>query len=87
MARYFTHIRSSRGLATDVEGAEFFDLGAAIHDAVEGAREMIADAARDGRNMLDSRFEICGADGKLLVAMPFTTALMPHQGPDVGKPH
>lgn len=76
MPLYFFHLRSKAGLAQDPEGFELPDMGAARTEAIEGAREVIADRVRFGDpvDFADS-FEITDIEGRVLEAVLFSDAI------------
>jgi Domain of unknown function (DUF6894) len=73
--RFFFDYRGDHGrLERDDEGIEFAGMGAAYKDASHAARDMYADARREGKNLADHSFEIRDEDGRITV-LPFTEAL------------
>ncbi|MBB5717000.1 DUF6894 family protein [Sphingomonas aerophila] len=66
MTRFYLHVfNSSR--AFDTEGCELPDLETATLNAVQGARELIAEDILAGRPISQRhRIEITGEDGRLL---------------------
>jgi hypothetical protein len=59
-----------------LEGAELPDLEAARQEAIQGARDIIADRIRAGRQIDAVEFEIADADGTVVVNVPFNAALV-----------
>jgi hypothetical protein len=52
MARYYFHLRQADELITDEEGQELPSPEKARAMAVDGARELVASAIRNGRDLL-----------------------------------
>jgi len=59
MTRYFFHIHRGDMRIEDYEGEEFADLDAALAEAVEAARELVATAVRRNHPINGDRIEIC----------------------------
>ena len=71
--RYYLHMVTDAELIRDPEGAEFPDLEAAVTEAVQSGRDLIAEELRQGRPVpLNWRLLISTADDTVLRSMPFT---------------
>lgn len=70
MARYFFHIRDGDTLIEDTEGIDVPDLEAAREEAVEAAREIVAERALEGKASEGQVFEIW-SHGQMVAAVPF----------------
>jgi hypothetical protein len=52
MAKFHLHMRMPSGEISDVEGADFPNLGAAIAEAIASAQEMLAEWLRRGDGLI-----------------------------------
>jgi hypothetical protein len=70
--RFFIHLFNGSSVICDPEGEEFPDLAAAVAEAVQGARDLIADQLRQGKPV-PARWEARIADeaGAILKAISF----------------
>jgi hypothetical protein len=68
MPRYFFHVKEGDHLIVDEEGMEFEDTVGAMHEALEGLREIIADRIRSHHPAANLQIEVCSEDGRLLHA-------------------
>uniref|UniRef100_UPI003F248AD0 DUF6894 family protein n=1 Tax=Rhizobium sp. F40D2 TaxID=3453141 RepID=UPI003F248AD0 len=59
----------------DEEGAEFASLEEAYEDALEAAREILAEAIMTRQSIDGDSFEIASEDGTLLAIIPFTSVI------------
>ena len=75
MPPFHFHIRTSDALIEDPEGIEFADRGAAIVEAVRGARCLMTGEVRRGTLCLDQAIEIHDAAGQHVTTVPFAEAL------------
>lgn len=78
MPRYFFHIRQGDELFTDDEGEELADLNAVRNEAVESARELMADDVAQGRPSELRVFEVTDEHGNTVLTLPFEDAI--HSG-------
>lgn len=76
MPRYYFHV-SAPGLkrCLDPEGQDLDDLTAAYYEAIISAREILAELVRSGKIVDGQRYEIADAEGKVLLVVPFKSAL------------
>jgi hypothetical protein len=75
MPRYYFHVRSPNSLDEDPEGAEFPSLDHAFHEAVQAAREIIAEKVLAADVIDGHRFEITAEDGSVLREVPFRSVI------------
>lgn len=76
MPRYFCHVISKSGPIFDEEDAERDSVMQARDEALADIRELIADAARSGIDIVGRRMEIRDATGELLTTLRFADALV-----------
>ncbi|MBV9510581.1 MAG: hypothetical protein JO303_09910 [Caulobacteraceae bacterium] len=72
MRRYFFHLVSAGAREEDGLGVEFDSLEAAYLEAAKAALEIAHDMARQRRNPLSHAFEVCDANGRVLLDLPFS---------------
>ena len=78
MPRYYRHIRQGDQLIHDTDGIELADLDAARADALEGIRDILAEAIRRGNDVpLDDAIIITSKAGREFMTIPFVEALPP----------
>ncbi|MFC5483162.1 DUF6894 family protein [Microvirga aerilata] len=78
MSRYYRHIRQGDRLIQDPEGVELRDLDAARAEAIQGIRDILAEAIKRGTdNPLDDAIVITDEAGRELMTIPFIEALPP----------
>ncbi len=79
MPCYFLHVRDGGHLTKDKEGENFPDLAEARAEALNTAREMWAEALREGsgRDYLDAFIIIADKKGRELTTVSFVEALPP----------
>lgn len=75
MPRYFFHVRSHDGLSEDHEGTEFRTDALAHSEAIQSAREMMAEKILKGELVDGDVFEIVREDGSLLEVLPFRSVV------------
>lgn len=75
MARYFFHLRETGSFSEDLEGAEFESDRQAKAEAVQAAREMLAEKVLEGSVIDGTSFEVTRADGSLVETIPFRSVL------------
>lgn len=75
LPRFYFHVRSKDGLHEDQQGVDLPSLRLAHHEAIEAAREILAEKILKGDVVDGDRFEIADADGKVLLKVPFRYAL------------
>ena len=72
--RYYLNIRFLDDLVVDPEGAVYPNLAAARSEAIESARELMADRVRRGKRPDGDQFEIVDAAGMTVLTVPFQEA-------------
>ncbi len=78
MPRFYLHTRQVERLIEDPEGIERSDLDAARAEAIQGIRDILADAVKRGTdNPLDDAIVITDEAGRELMTVPFIEALPP----------
>jgi hypothetical protein len=78
MPRFYRHIRQNDQLIHDTDGIELADLDAARADALEGIRDILAEAIKRGNDVpLDDAIVITNKAGRELMTIPFIEALPP----------
>jgi hypothetical protein len=75
MPLYFFHHQTVSGLITDDEGDDLPGLQAVREEAVEAARELLAHAARAGRDARDESFVVVDDLGQTVLVLKFADAL------------
>ena len=75
MPRFFLHVHNRMGFAPDDEGLELPDLAAAREAAVAGIRSIVSEEVGQGTLDLAGRIDICGENGEVLMAVPFSEAV------------
>jgi hypothetical protein len=73
--RYFFNIRDGERTEKDLEGSEFDTLELAIEDARLAAREIMAEHVLAGYEPDGQFFDIADEEGRVLVSVPFRSAL------------
>jgi hypothetical protein len=66
MGRFYFHIRAGGELTRDEEGIDLPDFSAARREAIEAARELLAEAIKNGRPEVPEAFVIADEDGRML---------------------
>lgn len=74
MPRYFFHIRSSDVLVEDQEGFEVSESGSLEEEAVEAARDLLAEGDLQGLDRREWVFEVADESGTILLKLPFIEA-------------
>ncbi len=75
MPRYFLHVREAGDLVEDPDGTEFPDEAAVRKEAVEAAREIMAEHIRKGLDVSGWSFEVVDEDGRPVMSVPFSEAV------------
>lgn len=77
--RYFFHILNGNGCTRDEEGQELSDLDAARQSALAGIRSVLGEELMRGVVDLSGRLDICDADDRVLLSIPFAEAVQVQQ--------
>src|SRR5262245_63903936 len=85
--RFFIHVFNGSQTISDPEGGEFPHLDAAVAEAAQGARDLIADQLRRG-NPVPARWEAHVADenGAVLEVIPFAALVATHDDLTMPEP-
>jgi hypothetical protein len=75
MPRYYFHIRNADDIALDDEGTNCADLNVARRQAFASARELLANAIKEGKEPVAESVVIADADGHELLNVPLEHAL------------
>jgi hypothetical protein len=76
MPRYFLHVKDASGLLQDPDGQEFDDLAAARKEAIEAARELMAECLRLSQPLgLNREMAIADESGEIISTISFKAAL------------
>jgi hypothetical protein len=73
--RYFLHMRRGEELIQDPDGTELPNLDAVRAEAIQGARQILAQNVMSGSVVTGRKFEICDEQGKVLLVVPFSEAV------------
>jgi PAS domain-containing protein len=75
--RFFLHILADGRRIADPSGAEFESIGAARAEALQSARDLIADRLRQGLGAVcDWHVEIADANGRVMESLPIDQVLL-----------
>ena len=77
MPRFFFHLASQAQLIKDEEGFELPDVDAARHEAMEGARDLVAQAVCRGEDGPWKAVVVTDEAGNPLLELPLEEALPP----------
>ncbi|NTJ43827.1 hypothetical protein G6L28_14585 [Agrobacterium larrymoorei] len=75
MPRYYFHVREADTLSVDLEGAILQGDEQAVREAVQAARETLAEKIMAGEIIADSSFEVVRADGQLIAVIPVSSVV------------
>ena len=75
MGRFHFHFRAGDELIPDEEGIDLPDFSAARREAIEAARELLAEAIKDGRPEVPEAFVITDEAGRELDTVPLAAVL------------
>ncbi|WP_425624625.1 DUF6894 family protein [Agrobacterium radiobacter] len=75
MPRYFFHVRDAEGLSVDTEGAMLSDDERACIEAVQAAREMLAEKILKNEVVDGAEFEVVRGDGVLVAKIPLKSVV------------
>jgi hypothetical protein len=71
LTRYFLHLRDGEHLIRDLEGRDLPDLAAARTEAIQGARDILAEMLRAGEVLDGQSIAIADADDNVLDVVTF----------------
>ncbi len=75
MPRYFFHVRANDGLVEDPERIECADEGSIREEAIEGARQLMAEHIRKGVDVSDWSYEIVDEHDRPVMTVAFSQAI------------
>ena len=75
MPRFFFNIRNGSGFTEDEEGRTLADAEEARREALKGARDLIADEAKQGRIDLAGSIDVTDEAGAPVLSVPFRDAV------------
>ena len=75
MGRFYFHLSDGEEITLDEEGTELPDLSAAEGEAVQAARELLAEAIKSGRAEVPEAFVIADEEGREIDTVPLTAVL------------
>jgi hypothetical protein len=79
MPRYFFNLIDGASVIPDEEGTELAGLEEARVEAIESAREILSDDARDGIGAGDQKFDVTDESGTTVLTVAFADAFMPRR--------
>ena len=75
MGRFYFHLRAGDQLLPDEEGLDLPDFSAARREAIEAARELLAEAIKDGRPEVPEALVIADEEGREIDTVPLAAVL------------
>jgi hypothetical protein len=75
MRRFYFHLRREGELVADDEGTELPSVTAARREAEQGAREMLAEAIKSGRDTIPDAFIVADEHGREVDTVLLATLL------------
>jgi hypothetical protein len=75
MARFYFHVREMDQLVADDEGIELPDKKAAVREAQQGARELLAEAIKMDKDRVPEAFVIADEQGREIATLPLVAVL------------
>ena len=75
MSRFYFHLQAGGQVVPDDEGTDLPDLSAAQREAIQSAREMLADAIKSGKPEIAEAIVIADEAGRALAVVPFLAVL------------
>jgi hypothetical protein len=75
MARFFFHLKSGGELITDDDGIDLPGLGEATREALQSARELLAEAIKMAKPRLPEALVVADEAGQPLLELPLVEAL------------
>ena len=73
--RYYLNVRTDTELIVDNEGIELTDLGDAAEEAIQAARDILADRVKHGEKVDDGVFEVLDTSGATVLTIPIRSVL------------
>ncbi len=75
MPRFFFDVAEGSEVTSDQEGVEFADLEAALAEAVQGARDLVAHGIMKNEDVAGKSFSIRDEKGRRVALVPFRDTL------------
>ena len=75
MSRFYFHVQAEGQVVLDHEGTDLPDLSAAQCEAMESAREVLADAIKRGKSKVATAYVISDEAGGTLPVVPLIAVL------------
>jgi hypothetical protein len=75
MPMYYFHIRGGDKIIEDLEGIDLPNIAAVQEEALQAAREAVADQIVQGNPIDNKRFLVVDEKGDIVLIMPFTAAI------------
>ena len=75
MTKFYFNVRDGDNIATDEEGSEMPDIYYAENEAIQAAREIMAEKVLNGEFINGQSFEISDENGTVVATVPFRAAL------------
>jgi uncharacterized protein DUF6894 len=75
LGRFYFHLSAGEEITLDEEGTELPDLSAAEGEAVQAARELLAEAIKSGKPDVPEFFVIADEAGRPLATVPLAAVL------------
>ena len=77
MPRYYFHIRKGDVLVEDPEGTEVSETETLEDEAIEAARDLLADGDLQGLDRREWVYEVADESGATVLTLPFSEAVEP----------
>jgi Ser/Thr protein kinase RdoA (MazF antagonist) len=81
MPRYYFHIRQGNVLVEDSSGVEVSGAEGLEDEAIEAARDLLADGDLQGLDRRDWVYEVADESGATVLTLPFSEAVEPDLPP------
>ena len=75
MPRFYFHVRNHDHYDEDPEGGDFSSVEMARQEAIQAAREMMAEKVAHGELLDGQCFEIADESGKIVSLVPFRSVI------------
>ena len=75
MGRFYFHVKEGNELIADEDGTDLPDLAAATREALQAARELLAEAIKLGKPTAPEAIVVADAGGRTLLELPFIGVL------------
>jgi hypothetical protein len=75
MGRFYFHLRQGDELIPDEEGQDLPDVSEALHEALIAARELLAEAIKNGQDRVPDAVVIADEAGRAIETIPLAMVL------------